>query len=64
MKRFGEKLRVLRKYYSVTQKGLVTEFGLASHSYLSEIETGKKQPSIEFVLHVADFFFGDDRRTP
>ena len=56
MRRFGEKLRTLRSYHNITQKELVAQFGLASHSYLSEVETGKKQPSIEFVLHTANFF--------
>ena len=56
MKRFGEKLRVLRKRHRLSIKELSREFGYSSHSYISEIETGKKTPSIGFIIKIADRF--------
>jgi transcriptional regulator with XRE-family HTH domain len=37
-------------------RGLAREFGFSSHSYISEIETGKKRPSMELVIKIADRF--------
>ena len=56
MKKFGEKMRVLRKRSGLSVRGLAREFGYNSHSYISEIETGKKGQSIEFVIRIADRF--------
>jgi transcriptional regulator with XRE-family HTH domain len=56
MKRFGEKLRALRKRSRLSIRKLSREFGYSSHSYISEIETGKKTPSIGFIIRIADRF--------
>jgi transcriptional regulator with XRE-family HTH domain len=56
MKRFGEKLRKLRKQSGLSIRGLTREFGFGSHSYISLIEAGKKKPSIELIIRVADRF--------
>ncbi len=56
MKRFGEKLRTLRKRSGLSIRGLTREFGFASHSYISLIEASKKRPSIELIIRVADRF--------
>jgi transcriptional regulator with XRE-family HTH domain len=58
MQRFGEKMRVLRKRRGMTIIGLAEALGYAptSNSYISEIETGKRHPKIEFVLKVAHYF--------
>ncbi len=40
----------------MTLKELALALGLTAHGYLSEIETGKKQPTVEFVLKVAILF--------
>ncbi len=56
MKRFGEKLRLLRKRSRLSIHKLSLEFGYSSHSYISEIETGKKTPSIGFIIKIADRF--------
>ncbi len=56
MKRFGEKLRALRSMRSLTLKQLAGELGYATHAYLSEIESGRKQPTAELVLKVARRF--------
>ena len=56
MKKFGQKLRTLRSSRGMTLKELATEMGLQAHGYLSEVESGKKRPSIELVLKVARLF--------
>lgn len=43
---FGEKLRAYRKEQKWSQKLLAEKLGI-SRSYLSEVESGKKKPSIE-----------------
>lgn len=56
MQRFGEKLRALRTQRGMTLKGLAIELGLSAHGYISELESGKKKPTAEFVLNVARLF--------
>lgn len=56
MGKFGEKLRVLRKQRGMTLQQLAGALGYTTHSYLSEIESGKKQPTIDLVLGVAQLF--------
>jgi len=56
MEKFGEKLRALRIRSGLTLKELALSLGLTAHGYLSEIECGKKKPTVEFALKVADFF--------
>jgi transcriptional regulator with XRE-family HTH domain len=58
MRRFGEKMRVLRKRRGLTIVALAEALGYAptSNSYISEIETGKRRPKIDFVLKVAHYF--------
>ncbi len=56
MQRFGEKLRVLRKHHGLTMEELALKMGLTTHSHISNVETGKKKPSLDFVLKVADVF--------
>lgn len=56
LRRFGEKLRKLRRIRSLTLKELAYELGYISYGYLSELEAGKKMPSVHFVLDIADFF--------
>lgn len=56
MKRFGEKLRVLRTNEGMTLKELANSLGLTAHGYISEIEAGKKKPTTDFVLKVARYF--------
>jgi transcriptional regulator with XRE-family HTH domain len=55
-RRFGEKLRALRLSRGLTLSELATELGHRTHSYLSELEAGKKIPTVEFVLNVAHLF--------
>ena len=55
-KRFGEKLRTLRRAKGMAIKELASELGYTSHGYISEIETGKKVPTVEFVLKISRLF--------
>ncbi len=56
MQRFGEKLRALRTSRQITLKELALALGQVAHGYISEIESGKKKPTAEFVLKVARYF--------
>ena len=56
MQRFGEKLRILRIQHHMTLKDLALALGHTAHGYISEIESGKKKPTTEFVLNVARLF--------
>ena len=56
MQKFGEKLRILRKRQGITLKELAPLTGYATHSHISEIESGKKKPPLEFVMKVASLF--------
>ena len=56
IERFGEKLHALRVQQGMTLKELASELGLTSHSYISELEAGKKIPTAEFVLNIARLF--------
>jgi len=54
--RFGEKLRWLRLQNEMTLQELASALGLSAHGYISELEAGKKQPTINLVLGVAKLF--------
>ena len=56
IQRFGEKLRTLRTRQGLTLKEMAGRLGYTAHGYISEIESGKKLPTAEFTLKVADFF--------
>jgi transcriptional regulator with XRE-family HTH domain len=56
MEKFGEKVRALRIRSGLTLKDLAVALGLNAHGYLSELECGKKKPTADFAVKVADFF--------
>ena len=56
MKRFGEKLRYLRKRHGMTLKELARALDLSAHSHLSELESGKSKPTTEVVVKLARLF--------
>lgn len=56
MQRFGEKLRTLRRQRGMTQRDLASTLGYVTSGYISEIETGKKKPTTDFVFKVARLF--------
>ncbi len=56
MERFGQKLHQLRLAHKMTLVQLAQAVGHTAHGYISELETGKKKPTAEFVLKVARLF--------
>lgn len=56
MERFGEKVRTLRQRQGLTLKELAEAVGVASFSYISDIENGKKTPHPTLIIKIADVF--------
>ena len=56
MARFGEKLRSLRQQHGMTMRQLADVLEYKSHGYLGDLESGRRQPSLELALNIADFF--------
>ena|SRR5690348_16871375 len=56
IQRFGEKLHTLRIQRGLTLKELARQLGHVAHGYISELESGKKLPSIDLVLRIARLF--------
>jgi transcriptional regulator with XRE-family HTH domain len=56
MKRFGEKLRTLRKRRGMTLRELANQLGFRSHGYMGDLERGRKKPSLELAIKMADLF--------
>lgn len=52
---FGAKIRSLRKQLGMRQVHLAQQLGV-SHSYLSNVEAGRRGPSLDLVANVADIF--------
>ena len=51
----GEALRLLRSYHDLSQSQLCAELGL-SNSYVSELESGKKLPTLDVLSKYAEHF--------
>ena len=51
----NEALRIIRAYHDITQTQLCSELGI-SNSYLSEIESGKKVPSLDLLNKYSQHF--------
>lgn len=56
MQRFGEKLHILRIQRGMTLKELAQALGYTAHGHISELEAGKKIPTVQFVINVARLF--------
>jgi transcriptional regulator with XRE-family HTH domain len=56
VRHFGEKLRYLRRGQKVTQAELAARLGVITQSYVSHLEAGRKEPSIEVAIQIADTF--------
>lgn len=56
MKRFGEKLHMLRLAHSLSLKELAHKLDYTAHGYISELEAGKKLPSVEMVVKLSRLF--------
>ena len=54
--RFGQKLHFLRTRDKLTLQQLAHKLGLSAHGYISELENGKKLPTVEFTLKVSRLF--------
>jgi len=55
MKRFGEKLRMLREHYGLSYRQLAAELEVA-HGHLAGIESGATRPSVDLILRIAAYF--------
>ncbi len=55
MKRFGEKLHILRKQQGLSQRQLGEMLGI-SGSHVGAIERGEKTPNATMILKIADTF--------
>lgn len=53
---FGEKLRALREQNNLNQIELARQLSLARQGYVSNLETGRKSPSISLVVQIANLF--------
>jgi transcriptional regulator with XRE-family HTH domain len=51
----NEALRLVRSYHDMSQTELASELGV-SNSFLSEIESGKKQPSLDLLDKYGSYF--------
>ena len=56
MQKLGKKIHTLRKRRGMTLKEMALALGFTSHSYISEIETGKKKPNTEMIIQISDLF--------
>lgn len=52
---FGEALRLVRSFHDINQAELADALGI-SRSYLSEIESGKKTPSLDLLQRYSAYF--------
>lgn len=51
----GKSLKLIRQYHNVKQSDLASQIGISS-SYLSEIESGKKEATLELIRKYSEFF--------
>ena len=51
----GRALRLIRTFNDITQSKLAAELGI-SGSFLSELESGKKVPSLDLIYKYAEYF--------
>lgn len=52
---FGQALKLLRRYQGLNQKVLAEKLGV-SRSYVSELESGNRTPSLDLLGRYADIF--------
>lgn len=55
-KLFGEKLRVLRHRHKLTQLEVARALSLSSHGHITNVEAGRRTPSVDLALRVAALF--------
>jgi transcriptional regulator with XRE-family HTH domain len=56
IQRFGEKLHALRQSRKLSLKEMAILLGYVAHGYISELESGKKIPTVSLVLKIARLF--------
>lgn len=56
MGRFGEKLRYLRLKRGLTMRELAIALGFKSHGFIGDLESGRKYPSLDLAVKLADYF--------
>jgi len=56
MGRFGAKLRFLRHQRGMTLRELADALGFRSHGFVGDLESGRKYPSLDLAVRIADFF--------
>jgi transcriptional regulator with XRE-family HTH domain len=55
MKRFGEKLRTLRKQRGLSYRQMASMIE-TSHSHIINLETGKHKPSVDLIVRITQVF--------
>ena len=53
---FGAKLRHLRRHTGLTQADLAEKLALARLGHVSNLEMGRREPSVDLVIQVAELF--------
>ena len=53
---FGANLRCLRIKHNLTQQDIAHQIGTSQRSYISNLEAGRKWPSPELIVRIADVF--------
>lgn len=53
---FPTKLHRLRTQRGLSKSALARELGLAAHTFIGLLESGRKEPSAAFMVRLADFF--------
>lgn len=56
MARFGEKLRFLRRQRGMTLREVADALGFRSHGFVGDLESGRKYPSLDLAVRIADLF--------
>ena len=53
---YTERLRKLREFEKINQTEIAKELGVSQNTY-SQYETGARQPSLEMLIKLAEFYF-------
>ena len=53
---YTERLKKLREFEKLNQSELAKELGISQNTY-SQYETGARQPSLEMLVKLAEFYF-------
>ncbi|NJM08618.1 helix-turn-helix transcriptional regulator [Candidatus Gracilibacteria bacterium] len=56
MSGFSENLRYLRLKRELTMRALADALGFTSHSFIGDLESGRKYPSLDLAVTLADYF--------